>query len=176
VGQLVALSYILHGVYSPAGAYFRGVGRPWLVTLVVGLAGGVIVVGSFLLIPRYGILGVGYAYLLGSMPALLGLLHCWFHLYGRSSLVGLLRSVFLPILLAGAAFGLEWLILSQLGPLNWLSLFIFGVGSVILTALLLFGADRVVGGDEAPSKQFLAKISKSRKVAVLLRLLPTRAG
>jgi O-antigen/teichoic acid export membrane protein len=171
VGQLVAISYIFHGAYAPAGAYFRGIGRPWLVTLVVGLAAGTILLGSVLLIPSHGVAGVGYAYALGSVPALIGLVHCWFYLFGREW-GGLLRSVGLPLVLAGAVMLLERTVLTWLLPLTWVSLAGLGMAFVALMSLALFGADWLLGGENPPSRQFLGNVLRSRRVMSLKRRLP----
>lgn len=172
LGQLVALSYITQGAYAPAATFFRGTGRPWLVTVVIFFAGLVTLLGSLLLIRKYGVIGVGYAYVLGSVPAFFGLLHGWFHMFGPSSVRSLMRLVGLPLLMAGIAFWIEQIIRGWFGGVNWFGLFGLGGLFTALTALLILAADWAAGGADAPSKQFLEKIGKSEKLDFVFRFLP----
>jgi O-antigen/teichoic acid export membrane protein len=174
IGQLVALSYIFQGAYAPAATYFRGIGRPWLVTVIMILAALVTILFSVLLMPVYGVMGVGYAYLLGSLPSLLGLVHCWIHLFGRSSATGLLRAVALPVLMTGIAFALEHKVRGYFGPLTWFDLFALGGSYVVLTGILVVGADWILGGADATSKEFLAKVRASEKLNAISKLVPFR--
>jgi O-antigen/teichoic acid export membrane protein len=171
LGQLVALSYISQGAYAPGAAYFRGIGRPGLVTVVVAVAGFVTLGLSVLLVPRYGAIGVGYAYLFGSIPALFGVLHGAIHLLGRSALSGYMRLVILPFAMAAIAMGIQLLLRESLAELTWLGLFVSGGAFALLTAALVFGADLALGGGEAPSKSFLARIGESRKVGRVMAVL-----
>lgn len=172
LGQLVALSYITQGAYAPAAAFFRGTGRPWLVTVVIFLAGCATLLASLLLIPKYGVIGVGYAYLIGSVPALLGVVHGWVHMFGRASLGGLMRVLVLPGVLGGVVYIIGHTVRGYFGELTWVGLFALGGSFAALTGTLAFGGDWMLGGDDAPSKQFLEKIGKSNKVLFLLRRLP----
>lgn len=172
VGQWVALSYILHGAYAPAGAYFRGIGKPWFVTILIGFEGLLIVLFSLLLIPRYGLAGVGYAYVISSVPAVFGLLHCWYSLFGRLSAGGLMRAVGLPALLGVGAAVVEYAVLGCFDRVTWFRWFVLGGSFVSLTGLLVFGADWVLGGTGAPSKRFVEKIAGSEKLAFIFERLP----
>jgi len=174
LGQLVALSYIFQGAYAPTATFFRGTGRPSLVTVVIFFAGLVTLLGSLLLIPKYGAIGVGFAYLLGSIPAFFGLVHGWFHMFGRSSLTGLIRVVGLPLLMSSIAYASQYWIRGSFGSLTWPGLFILGALCVVLTGALIFGADWAVGGSDAPSRQFIAKLGKSPKLVFLSKFLPLK--
>ena len=171
VAQLVALSYVAQGAYAPAAAFFRGTGRPWLVTVVIFFAGLMTLGASMTLIPRYGTSGVGIAYILGSTPALAGLMHCWFHMFGRTSLGGLARLLLLPSVMAAIAVATEYLVRRWFGDLSWLSLLLLGGAFAGWMALLIFGADWVLGGPNAPSKRFLAQVTSSRKFTTAAGLL-----
>jgi hypothetical protein len=67
-------------------------------------------------------MGVGYAYLFGSIPPLFGLLHGWFYVFGRASLGGLIRSVGLPLTLAVVAFIIEHAVRDCLAEITWFGL------------------------------------------------------
>jgi O-antigen/teichoic acid export membrane protein len=169
LGQLVALSYIPQVAYAPVATFFRGTGKIWLVTVVMFFSGVTTLLFSEALIPRYGMIGVGYAYLLGSVPSLLGLSHCWFYLFGRSAVRGLMRLVGLPLLLGGIAFAIEYAIRGCFSELTWLGLFTLGVFFTAVTGLLVVGADWVSGGADAPSKRFLRKVRESDRMTSIFR-------
>jgi O-antigen/teichoic acid export membrane protein len=169
LGQLVALSYIPQGAYAATSTFFRGTGKPWLVAIVTFFSGVTTLVFSLILVPRYGILGVGYAYLLGSVPSLLGLLHGWFYAFGAASAPALMRSVGLPLVLAAIAFVIENTIRGCFAQLTWCGLFTLGGLFTTLTGLLIIGADWSLGGVDAPSKQFLRKLHESDRITSILR-------
>jgi O-antigen/teichoic acid export membrane protein len=171
VGQLVALSYILQGVFTPAATFFRGTGKPWVVSIVLFFAGTVTLLSCLLLVPAHGVLGVGYAYLLGSIAHFLGMLYGWFYIFGKSSMGSLLRSVGLPLLLGGVALSLEMAIRGRLTEVNWVELFALGGLFLGMTALLILGMDRIIGGNSL-SKQLLERICGSDKVRQLLSYIP----
>jgi len=171
VGQLLALSYITQGAFAPPATYFRGVGKPWVVSIVLFFAGVSTLASGILLVPVLGVLGAGYAYLIGSLAHLLGLLFGWFYMFGGSSLRGLARSVCLPLLLAGVAFMAATSIRGRFSGVDWFGLFALGGLFVGITTLLVFGVDRVLGGDSL-SKRFLDRIWESEKLRLLLSRIP----
>jgi O-antigen/teichoic acid export membrane protein len=163
VGQLMALSYILQGAFWPTSTFFRGTGKPWVVTAVCFFGGVGTLLSCVLLVPSHGVLGVGYAYLLGSLVFFIGMMSGWQSVFRKSSMLSLMRSVGLPLLLGGVAFILENAIRGWFVEVTWVGL--FGLGGLFagITALLILGADRIIGGD-SPSKQFLESIGGSDKV------------
>jgi O-antigen/teichoic acid export membrane protein len=169
LGQFLTLSYISQGAYAPAATYFRGIGKPWLVTLVVMFAGLATILFSLLLIPKFGAIGVGYAYLAGAIPAIGGVVHGWFYMFGRASLGSFARTIGLPVLMAAVAVGFQYWCRGQFGRLDWVGLFTLGSVFTALTAFLIFGADMLLGGNESPSRRFLLRMQDSRKIGFLLR-------
>ena len=174
VGQLVALSYVSQGAYTPAATYFRGSGRPALVTVVIAIAGIVTLTASALLIPRHGVVGVGYAYLLGSLPAAGGLVHGWFHLLGRSSLGDFGRLICLPLLMSLVGAGAGIALRTQFGVIGWIELLTLGAVLFALVTALILVSDLVASRQDAPSRQFIDGIRHSHKFMLLQRLLPFR--
>jgi O-antigen/teichoic acid export membrane protein len=176
LGQLVALSYVTQGAYAPAATYFRGIGKPWLVTIVIAFAGMGTVLLSLFLVPRVGLLGVGYALVLGSIPPLLGVIHAWFSILGRSQLGGLFRLVALPLLMSAVSFAVCRAIRGQVAEVGWFWLFMLGGIFVAITGLLVVGADLALGGNDASSRRMLRQIGQSRKLVFIYRTLrPRRA-
>jgi O-antigen/teichoic acid export membrane protein len=174
VGQWVALAYITQGAYTPVATFFRGRGQPSRVTLVVACAGLITLTSSVWLIPRHGVVGVGYAYVLGAVPSLVGLIHAWFHVFGRGSLPVLLRVVALPLFMAAAAGLIQYLIRSVCGIVSWMGLLALGGLFFAIACGLIFGADWTFGGGECPSRQCLRKLCRSEKLMFLQKLLPFR--
>src|SRR6185503_19829909 len=146
-GRLVALAYVAQAAFAPIATFFRGTGRPGFVTIVMAAAGAPTLLALILLIPRFGAISVGYAYLLSSVPWLIGLAYGWVLVFGRSAALTLLSSVGLPMLMGGVAFGVELAILSRFGDLYWFLLLALGTLFAGITTLLVFGADRAQGGD-----------------------------
>jgi O-antigen/teichoic acid export membrane protein len=174
LGQLVALSYITQGAYAPAATYFRGIGKPWLVTIVIAFAGLSTLLLSLLLVPRLGVLGVGYAYVIGSIPPLVGVVHGWISLLGRSPQGGLGRLVGLPLLMSAMAYAACLAIRAQVTEVGWIWLFVLGGLFLGITSALVFGADLLLGGRDASSKRLLQRMLASGKLAGLSRTLRLR--
>lgn len=167
IGQLVALSYITQGAFAPPATYFRGSGRPWFVTAVIAVAGGCTLLVSVLLIPSHGILGVGYAYLLGSLAPFIGVIGGWMYMFRSSSFVPLARSVGLPVAMGGLASAVEFAIRGMFPDLTWFTLFFLGGLFVVITMLFVLGADWALGGD-SPSKALWNRLGESAKVNALM--------
>lgn len=174
VGQLVALSYISQGAYAPAATYFRGTGKPWLVTIVVALAGLVTLSAAWILIPRYGLQGVGFAYLLGSIPAVAGTVHAWFHLLGKEARPTLMRLVILPVISACLALAVVLPVIANFPQPGWGLLLVLAAFLTTVVGGAVVIADLLVNRQDAPSRRALRSLLQSRKVgrlrAMALRL------
>ena len=168
VGQLVALSYITQSAYGPAGAFLRGTGKPWIVTVIFALASISTVSSCVLLIPHHGILGVGYAYIIGSVAHLLGLVVGWRLIFGRASILSMTRTVALPLILGSLAFFVEKIARGWLHDLNWFGLIALGAIFAGFVGLLIFSADWILGGDSSSKKVFLRiiRFNNSNKVLI----------
>lgn len=175
VGQLLALSYITQGAFAPVAAYFRGSGMPWLVTVVIAIAGLTTLLGSVLLIPGYGVAGVGFAYFMGSMAHFLGLVAGFLFVFGMPCLRGLLRTVGVPLVLGTASLFLEQVIRGCFLDISWVGLFALGGSFAGLVGVMLFGADLLLGG-ESPSRKLLERLSESSRFKPLIRYVPIVRG
>ena len=147
---------------------FRGAGKPWFVTGVIFFSSIGTLLFCIVLIPAFGLLGVGYAYVIGSTAHLMGALIGWFYLFGRSSLLALMRYVGMPLLLAGVSFTIESVIRGCFIKVNWLTLSGLGILFAALTLVILVGGDRIIGG-ESPSKELLERIGKIKRIDKILR-------
>ncbi|MEZ5276846.1 MAG: oligosaccharide flippase family protein [Opitutaceae bacterium] len=168
VGQFVALSYISQGAYAPVATYFRGIGKPWMVTVTVLLAGLTMLFSSLILIPRIGLEGAGYSYALASVPAMLAVIHGWFYLFGGRSFPGFLRMICLPLAVGALAYWLLVTIRSMIPAMNWPILIVAGGSFAGIMTISLFGSDWLIGGPGAPSRQFITNLLAKPRVAAIL--------
>lgn len=173
VGQLLAVGYILQGSFAPAASFFRGTGKPWVVSIVLMIAGLGTLLAAVMLIPLLGVVGIGYAYLLGSVVYFVGLLSSWVYILGRSDMARLLRWVGVPLLMGYVAYVMEASLRGSFSEVTWFGFFGLGALFASITALLIIGADWVLGGS-SPSKQCIERIGKSNKFRNLARYLPAR--
>jgi hypothetical protein len=139
--------------------------------VVILFAGLATLAGSLLLVPGYGLTGVGYAYVLGSLPAFVGLVHCWYHMFGRASTTDLLRLIGLPLAMGAMAFAVAQGTRNLFGEIGWLSLFGLGGLFTAVAGLLIAGADWATGGEDAQSKVFLRILLRSKRVEFLFHRL-----
>jgi O-antigen/teichoic acid export membrane protein len=161
-GQLVALAFIAPAAFAPAAALLRGTGRPGLVTCVMAGAGMVTLGVSLLLVPVYGVAGVGYAYVASSVAWLGGVVVGWSRVFG-TSMMPLARFVGVPLLVGAAGLVTEMAIRARLSELNWLGLVLLGAAFSALIAVLMVGADLVLGGS-SPSRQLCERLAGSARL------------
>jgi O-antigen/teichoic acid export membrane protein len=173
VGQLVALAYIAPAAFAPIACFFRGTGRPWVVTVVMAAAGIVTLVFSAALVHRHGVAGVGYAYLLSSIPWLVGLAWGWIYAFGFTLIGAVIRAAVVPLSLGGVAFALAGATRDRVGDPSWFQLLALGGSFAAFTALLVFAADCALGKD-GPSQKLLHRIVETGRLDAMLRFLHVR--
>jgi O-antigen/teichoic acid export membrane protein len=174
VGQVIAIYLVSQGAFAPVATYFRGTGKPWFVTLVILLALIVTVAASLVFIPAWGVEGAAYAYLAGSMAPFLGVIVGGLYAFGRSSVTAMMRVVGMPITAGAAAWILGTLLRGYFGELTWFTLCLLCALLFGLTASFIAGADWLLGGEDAPSRQLVARMAASRKLAVVFKLIPIK--
>ncbi len=176
-GRLLAVFLISQGAFAPVASYYRGIGKPWYVTVWIVASLSITVAAGLRLIPVYGVVGAAYAYLAGSVSPFLAVVIGGFYAFGSSAARKLGRSIVLPYF-AGLVICLVGLFIrSRLGELGWFGLVGFG-SALLLTSLgVLVGADLFLGGDDPPSKRLIGKLSGHRSVkAILVRLQAIRTS
>jgi O-antigen/teichoic acid export membrane protein len=166
VGQLVALAFVAPATYTPIATFLRGSGRPELVTGTMACAAILALAVTVLLVPTYGVVGIGYAYLFSSVAWVGGLLIGWVRVLG-TSVVPLARFAGAPLLLGISALAAEMTIRARLGDLNWFGFIVVGSTFTVLTATFLAGVDFLIGGC-SPSRRLWGRL------AVLLKGLAAR--
>lgn len=171
VGQILAISFFGPAAFAPIATYFRGVGRPGIVTLVMALVGVIVIGASLVLVPSHGALGVGYGYGFGTLAWLSGVLVAWFYLLKRSGMRPFLRSVLLPLIEAAFLVWLQVVIRSWFGEVGWPGLIVLGSAFAGMSAALVIGVDWLLGGD-AISIELARRVLSSSRVEAIRRRMP----
>jgi len=173
VGQLLALSFIAPSGFAPIATLFRGMGKPSFVTLVMAFAGVVVLVTTLLLVSSHGVLGVGYGYVLSAVAWLGGLVGGWLYLFGRRSIGLLLRVAGLPVVLGCGLGFAQVAFLGWCGELNWMGLFVVGSAFAAVSAIVILGVDRALGGN-SPAGHVLGRILRLERIDGLRRRIDLR--
>ena len=168
VGQLLALSFIAPSAFAPIATLFRGIGKPSFVTLVMALAGVVVLVTTLLLVSSLGPLGVGYGYVLSAVAWFGGLLGGWLYLYGPRSLASLIRVAGLPLALGGSSAIGQVAFRNWWGEPGWIGLFVMGGTFAVVNAIVILGVDRALGGD-SPADYVLQRLLRSERFSAFHR-------
>ncbi|HEY5705662.1 MAG TPA: MATE family efflux transporter [Terrimicrobiaceae bacterium] len=168
VGQLLTLSFIAPSGFAPIATLFRGMGKPSFVTLVMALAGLIVLVTTLLLVSSLGPLGVGYGYVLSAIAWFGGLLGGWLYLYGKESIVLLIRVAGLPIALGCGLTAGQIALRDWWGGPGWIGLFVMGGLFAIVNAVVILGVDRALGGD-SPAEYLLGRILRLAPFAAFRR-------
>lgn len=166
VGQILTISLIGPAGYAAIATLFRGIGKPEFVTAVMAAVAVVVLATSLLLAPALGVLGVAWAYLLGTVVWLAGLLFGWLWLYGRGSLASLARVAGLPLVLGGGLIFVQSGLRAWWGEPGWIGLISLGSAFAAIGALTLVAADRLLGG-ASPAGLVIARIVGSSRVTSL---------
>jgi O-antigen/teichoic acid export membrane protein len=168
VGQILTLSLIGPAGYAAIATLFRGIGKPEFVTAVMAAVAIVVLTGSLLLAPAHGVLGVAWAYALGTLAWLAGLFFGWIWLYGRGALGSLGRMAGLPLAVGGALVFVQTGLRAWWGEPGWVGLIVMGSAFATSGMALLFATDRLLGGT-SPAGLVIGRILDSRRVTALRR-------
>jgi O-antigen/teichoic acid export membrane protein len=170
-GRLLAISLIAPAGFAVIATYYRGIGKPGFVTVILALAGLVVLGSSVLLVRDYGPAGVAYGYLLSSIPWIGGIVWGWVAVYGlRTASRTLMRAVVVPLATAAMMFSVQITVRSYFNDVGWVGLLLLGACFSTLTTLCLVLLDCSFGGISL-SRQVLARLTTSRHVADVRRRL-----
>ena len=168
VGQLLTMSFVVPAGFAPIATFYRGTGKPGFVTIVLALAGIVVLLTSVVMVPTHGAVGVGYGYLLSSVAWLAGLSIGWFRVFGTRPLRPFARAVITPLLVSVVVFTLQRYARSYFGEVNWPGLIALGGTFAGATCGLVLAIDRILGGDSV-SRQTLARVLAMQRVVAFRR-------
>lgn len=160
VGQLLGIYLISQGGFAAPAAYFRGKGKPEIVTLVILCSLVITVLAGMVLIPAHGPIGAAYAYLIGSASPFLGMTLGSLYAFGWSAWPQLARIVATPIFSAAIAGGLGFYVSPYIGAQNWAVFLVNGALLTTATAIFVLGSDYLVRGTESTSLQLLHKLRR----------------
>jgi O-antigen/teichoic acid export membrane protein len=177
VGQILTLSLIGSLGYAAIATLFRGSGRPVFVTWVMAVVAVVVLVASLLMMPILGVLGVAWAYLIGSVAWLGGLVHGWLWLFGRGSLPQLIRVAGLPLVVGSGLLCVQLGLRAWWGEPGWIGLVLMGAAFAAMGAIVLIGCDILLGG-ASPARLVLERVlgsSRSNALRARVRAIWGRA-
>jgi O-antigen/teichoic acid export membrane protein len=166
VGRLVTLGLIGSVAFAPIATLLRGTGKPGFVTTVMASAALVVLVGSLLLVPVYGVLGVGLAYFLATLAWLVGLCVCWIYLYGNASWVELARYAGLPLAIACCLGFAQAGLRHWLPEPGWIEFLLLGAAFSGASAVVVITIDLLLGG-MSPARLILTRVIGQDRLAVL---------
>jgi O-antigen/teichoic acid export membrane protein len=146
IGQIIAGSYIVRGAFYPFHMLFGGMNKPYLLTLHSLTNALIGVTINIILIPKIGLLGAGYSFLVTACVGFFTLMLAWRYVLKNTSFKALIRPVLLPVSLAiillVLCFGIHHIFWKELG---WLALIIEGVLYALLSALTVLGLEYLIG-------------------------------
>jgi len=166
VGQVLAFSFIFRGGFVPYQGLFQGLGKPQYLTVISLGSGLTILALNLLLIPAFGLVGAGYAYVLALAWGFSGLLYAWKVIKEQAPWSPLVRAALLPCALALVSLSSCLWIRTLAGEPRWLALVLLGVLFAGITSSLLVGADWLLARSESHAASLL------RALARLLRSAP----
>jgi len=160
IGQLLGAYLISQGAFVAPAAYFRGIGKPWVVTLVIFGSLTITVISGLVMIPSFGAIGIGYAYFAGSAAPFLGVIAGSFYAFGRPAGIKLAKIVAAPLFSAIIAGGFGLYISRYVGAETWLKLIINGFLLAAITTVLVFVSDYLVFRAESTALRLLRKVKQ----------------
>lgn len=166
VGQILTFSLVGPLGYSAIATLFRGINKPAFVTAVMVVVAILVVVASLLLMPGWGVMGVAWAYLMGTAAWLGGLVHGWRWLYGQGSLLVLLRVAGLPLAVGCGLVFAQTSLRNWWGEPGWIGLFLMGWVFATMGAVVVVGCDLLLGG-ASPARLVLERLLGSGRVMAL---------
>lgn len=154
VGQLIAASSVVRGAFVTYESLFKGINKPQYVTILSLFVGGLSLTLNCLLIPRFGIEGAGYSYCCTALLGVITVILTWKYVLGISDFFELLRSFFLPVGLAFVCMAAGFKLKLIYAPVGWIGLIVGVALAMLVTAAVLFGADRISGSADSCSHVF----------------------
>lgn len=147
VGQVIAVSCMVQGATLPYEYLVRGLGKPKIITVIYAISSLSSLTVNILLIPRLGIDGAGYCYLVSALIGLGGIVYTWRRVLAMPSSRPLLRPVALPLATGFAVLlFLAWF-RSNLAPPGWMGMFVLGGAFTLVAGTALVLVD-LAGGRE----------------------------
>lgn len=166
IGQVLAFSCLLRGIYIPFQPLFRGLGKPHYITLIYLGSGLTSLLLNVMLISRFGLAGTGYTYILTTAWGFAALLFAWRQVLQERAWQPLVRAAGLPLLSGLGWLGLGLVARSQAPAPGWIGLSLWAGLLAGSTALWLIALEWLLGRRESYS----AAVWQAGRTYVLTRL------
>lgn len=138
IATLLAFSYIIRGAFLPYESLLKGIGKPNIIMYITIASSAVILITDMTLLPRVGLNGVGFAYLISSGIGIAAITYVW-KKFVRFPEKLAYRKFFLPYMISLISFGLLFLLKIQLAEYIQLSFISF-----LLTGTVIFTINAVI--------------------------------
>jgi O-antigen/teichoic acid export membrane protein len=137
VGQVIAFSCLVRGSFVPYENLFRGLGKPKYLSIIHFGSGITSLALNLILIPRYGLAGAGYSFLITIFWGFGAIVFSWKRVLGMESIRPLFPAVLFPILSGIITTIAAIAIRSNLGTPGWFGLIILGLVFFLIAAGLI---------------------------------------
>jgi len=152
IGQLIAFSCIFRGAFIPYQGLLGGLGKPQYIAFISVAVGSTSLIANLLLIPKFGLSGAGYAYIVEIFWSFIALVYIHKHFLSGASVRPLLNAVAIPIVFGLLALSGAVVIRNFLNDPGWIGFFVLGMSIAVSTALLISGMDRFLLGNDSHTK------------------------
>ena len=139
IATILAFSYIVRGSFLPYEPLLKGIGKPQYVMIITGASSLIILIFDLFMIPRYGINGVGIAYIVSSFVGIATVILIWKKLI-KGSYRQLMLKLGVPFIISIISFiSLYYLnsYYSSMFTLNYISFIIETILSLLINGLIL---------------------------------------
>jgi O-antigen/teichoic acid export membrane protein len=155
VGQVIAFSCLVRGSFVPYENLFRGMGKPKYLSIIHFGSGITSLALNLILIPRFGLAGAGYSFLLTIFWGFGAIIFSWKRVLGMESMRALLPVVLFPIISGIAVTAIASGIRPHLGTPGWLGLILMGFTLVLMAGGFIIVGEIVFGNQ--PSRIVILK-------------------
>ena len=145
IGQLIAFSCIPRGAFVPYDSLFKGIGKPKYLTLLYLLTGITSLATNLLLIPKFGLAGAGYSYLITLVWGFITVILTWIKIFDESTIKPLLRAVCAPIIEGLLLLPILSFVNNAIGDIGWIKIFGTMLLFMLVVFLVLVGLDYLFG-------------------------------
>jgi O-antigen/teichoic acid export membrane protein len=109
-------------------------------------------IANLLLIPKFGLKGAGYAYIVEIFWSFIALIYVHKHFLSKASVQPFFSAVAIPNVLGLFALCGGAVIRNFLNDPGWIGFFVLGVSIAVSTALLILAMDRFLLGNDSHTK------------------------
>lgn len=157
VGQILAFICIFRGAFIPHEFYFRGVGKPQYISIILFISGGGTLLANLFLIPKLGLAGAGYCYAIDIFVGFGAIAFSCRRLFAMESFRPLVRIILLPLLIGLAGIGGGVFVRNRFLEVGWTGLILLGISFALILVIAIVAVEYLASKD-SPRIKFLLNI------------------